>query len=55
MKNNDLQYQLYKLDNENEINVLVFAKIIDEFLQFRRYKILTSKGRISMQNSKNKF
>jgi hypothetical protein len=31
-----------------------FAKSIDEFLQFRRYQILTNKGSISMQDAKGK-
>jgi hypothetical protein len=31
-----------------------FAKSIDEFLQFRRYQILTHKGRVSMQDAKDK-
>jgi hypothetical protein len=31
-----------------------FAKSIDEFLKFRRYKILTHKGKVTMQDAKNK-
>ena len=31
-----------------------FAKSIDEFLKFRRYQILTHKGKVSMQDAKDK-
>jgi len=31
-----------------------FAKSIDEFLTFRRYEILSHKGRVSMQDAKSK-
>jgi len=97
----DLRYQLYRLDNENKVNVVireesiwltqksmselfavgqpaiakhlknifesgeldenqVYSKVeytansIDEFLKFRRYKILNHKGRVSMKQAKDK-
>jgi len=42
------------IEDEVLLKMEDFAKSIDEFLQFRRYKILTHKGRISMQDAKDK-
>ena len=42
------------IEDEILLRMEDFAKCIDEFLQFRRYKILTHKGRISMQEAKVK-
>ena len=42
------------IEDEALLKMEDFAKSIDEFLQFRRYKVLTHKGRISMQGAKNK-
>ena len=42
------------IEDEILLKMEDFAKSIDEFLQFRRYKILTHKGKISMQDAKDK-
>ena len=42
------------IEDEVLLEMQDFAKSIDEFLQFRRYKVLTHKGRVSMQNAKDK-
>ncbi|MCL1993543.1 MAG: virulence RhuM family protein [Spirochaetes bacterium] len=42
------------IEDEVLLKMEDFAKSIDEFLGFRRYKILTGKGKISMQDAKDK-
>jgi hypothetical protein len=42
------------IEDEVLLKMEDFAKSIDEFLQFRRYEILTHKGKISMQGARNK-
>ena len=42
------------IEDEVLLKMEDFAKSIDEFLSFRRYKILTHRGRVSMQDAKNK-
>jgi hypothetical protein len=42
------------IEDEALLKMEDFAKSIDEFLQFRRYQILTHKGGVSMQDAKDK-
>ncbi len=42
------------IEDEVLLKMDEFAKSIDEFLKFRRYEILNHKGRVSMQDAKNK-
>jgi hypothetical protein len=42
------------IEDETLLKMEDFAASIDEFLSFRRYKILTHKGRVSMQAAKDK-
>ena len=42
------------IEDEMLLKMEDFAKSIDEFLQFRRYKILAGKGKVSMQDAKDK-
>ena len=42
------------IEDEVLLKMEDFARSIDEFLQFRRYEILTHKGRVTAQDAKNK-
>ena len=42
------------IEDEVLLEMEDFSQSIDEFLQFRRYKVLTSKGKVSMQDAKDK-
>ena len=42
------------IEDEVLLKMEDFARSIDEFLQFRRYKVLTHKGNVSMQDAKDK-
>jgi len=42
------------IEDEILLTMEDFARVIDEFLAFRRYKILDNKGRVSSQEAKNK-
>jgi hypothetical protein len=42
------------IERENTFSMKEFAASIDEFLAFRKYQILTDKGKISKQQADNK-